>query len=459
MGALTGGGMPGGGGIGAQLPTQSMGAPQMNFTQMLTQHALGGGQKGGFLGNMIKQQMFGGGGQNLPAPTQTNFAPTPQVNVVAPSPQPTSLPQMQAAPIYSPSLQDTSKPFVPGMQQSSPSPQTQNIPPNFPTQPSLKPQPPANLDPFRNETSEGPRGMFASAPGENLSTNLNNLERKDFGWAQQNASTQKQLQDYGINSPQSPNLDLTPTGNHNYVDDLKNQRQIINNEFKPENVQRAMQPWEQMEKVPPKMSPSGVPIQSGIGTGPQPTASRIEVPAVPGINPKAMNQAVTAQQWGLEKGTIKNPDVLTVVDFSKPSTEKRLWVVNPNSGEVLLNTYVAHGSGSGGNTPSKFSNMPDSHQSSLGLFSTGETYSGKHGNSMRLQGLQPGVNDNAFARSVVVHPAKYVASSLDPHGYAGRSWGCFATSGRDAKKFINLTKGGSAIFAYYPSGTRVGFGD
>lgn len=162
-------------------------------------------------------------------------------------------------------------------------------------------------------------------------------------------------------------------------------------------------------------------------------------------NRPAFKTALQAQQEAFKSGVTKSP-IMTVVDYSIPSDQPRLWVVDTKDNKVLMNTYVAHGSGSGkGTIPTSFSNQEGSHSSSLGTYLTGNTYQGKHGESLRVQGLEKGVNDQAFQRAVVVHGANYVGKDK-----SGTSWGCFAVPGTDAPKLIGLTKGGSIVHAYAP---------
>lgn len=158
----------------------------------------------------------------------------------------------------------------------------------------------------------------------------------------------------------------------------------------------------------------------------------------------AFQQAQYSYQLAQKQGLVKSP-VMAVVDFSKPASDKRLWVVNTQTGKVLMNTYVAHGKNSGDLMATKFSNNPGSLQSSLGTFVTDTTYDGNHGLSLRIKGLEPGINDKAYGRDVVVHGAKYIGN-----GKTGRSFGCFAVPEQDAKQFINLMQGGALINAYAP---------
>lgn len=143
--------------------------------------------------------------------------------------------------------------------------------------------------------------------------------------------------------------------------------------------------------------------------------------------------------------------VVTLIDFSLPSTAKRLWAINLETGEVLLNTYVAHGRNSGDNEARQFSNIPESYQSSLGFFLTDQVYVGKHGNSMRLKGLEKDINDKAWDRAIVIHGADYATDGfIQKYGRLGRSFGCPAIPPEVTDKFINTVKGGSLLFIYHP---------
>ncbi len=164
-----------------------------------------------------------------------------------------------------------------------------------------------------------------------------------------------------------------------------------------------------------------------------------------GINPKVLNLALKAQQKAKAMG-IPRKQFLTVIDYSLPSTARRLWVLDMSRGKVIHHVHVAHGSGTGDNHAKHFSDAPGSHKSSLGLFLTGSTYQGKHGTSLTLHGLEKGFNGNAASRAIVMHPAGYVK---DVGGRLGRSWGCPAISHANAS-IIQTIKEGSLIFAYYP---------
>jgi len=144
-------------------------------------------------------------------------------------------------------------------------------------------------------------------------------------------------------------------------------------------------------------------------------------------------------------------DVITLIDFSLPSTSKRLWTIDLGSGEVLYNSFVAHGRNSGENYAEKFSNRPQSYQSSLGFYVTGAPYIGKHGKSLRLHGLEKDVNDKAYERAIVIHGADYVEEAfIRHHGRLGRSHGCPAIPKDLTEDFINTVKDGTLLFIFHP---------
>jgi hypothetical protein len=152
---------------------------------------------------------------------------------------------------------------------------------------------------------------------------------------------------------------------------------------------------------------------------------------------------------GLDEMEYGNVDIVTIIDFSKPSTEKRLFILDLRNQKVLYHTFVAHGKNTGVNMATKFSNNKGSNQSSLGLYRTGESYQGKHGYSLRLDGLEKGFNDNARGRAVVMHSASYVSESfIKRHGRLGRSWGCPAVPVEISEEIIDLIKGGSCLYIY-----------
>jgi len=148
--------------------------------------------------------------------------------------------------------------------------------------------------------------------------------------------------------------------------------------------------------------------------------------------------------------SLKN-NTITVVDFSQPSTQKRFYMIDIDSKKILYQDYVAHGKNTGMLNAKKFSNTPNSLQSSLGFFKTGETYFGKHGLSLKLDGLEKGINHLARDRHIVVHTAKYAEESfIKKYGRLGRSFGCPAIPAANYNKVIEEIKDGTLLFIYHP---------
>ena len=146
---------------------------------------------------------------------------------------------------------------------------------------------------------------------------------------------------------------------------------------------------------------------------------------------------------------LRNKNLLSIVDYSKPSNEKRFFIIDVENRKLLYNTLVAHGKKSGYVNATKFSNKYGSHKSSLGFFRTGNSYYGKRGYSLQLEGLEKGINDNARGRGIVIHGANYVSERIaNGNGVIGRSWGCPAVSKKLSKEIINMLKGGSLLFIY-----------
>lgn len=152
-----------------------------------------------------------------------------------------------------------------------------------------------------------------------------------------------------------------------------------------------------------------------------------------------------------EKGLIQK-DILTLVDFSLSSNTKRLWVIDMATNTVLYNSLVAHGRNTGEEFANSFSNANSSFKSSLGFYATGEIYNGKHGMSLRLDGLEKGINNNARARGVVMHSADYVSNSfIKNNKRLGRSQGCPAIPAESLNGIVNKIKNKSCLFIYHPS--------
>jgi hypothetical protein len=168
------------------------------------------------------------------------------------------------------------------------------------------------------------------------------------------------------------------------------------------------------------------------------------------INPKVLKVGLTAYQKARDAG-LDDKEVLTIIDYSKPSSERRLWVIDLKTGTVLFNTWVAHGKNSGDKNSTSFSNSPQSLKSSIGVYVTDEVYSGHHGSSLRVQGLEPGFNNNALKRDIVFHGAAYVGEDIaKSRGMLGRSWGCMAVAFNTIQPLIKVIKDHTLVVAYYP---------
>lgn len=172
--------------------------------------------------------------------------------------------------------------------------------------------------------------------------------------------------------------------------------------------------------------------------------------AAPDLDAGVLALALEARECASRTGT-KPGDKLAVIDYSRPSTQPRLWVFDVERNTLLHREHVAHGRGSGENFARAFSNRDGSHQTSLGLFSTAETYVGGNGYSLRMDGLDAGVNDAARERLIVMHGAPYVdPAQAQRQGRLGRSYGCPAVRQEVARQMIDTLKHGQLLFAYYP---------
>jgi hypothetical protein len=168
------------------------------------------------------------------------------------------------------------------------------------------------------------------------------------------------------------------------------------------------------------------------------------------ISTKALKAGLEAYLTARKRG-LDQKQVLTIIDYSKPDSERRLLVVDLKSNKVLFNTYVAHGKNSGDLYATSFSNRPGSLKSSIGVFVTDEPYVGHEGYSLRISGLEPGINDNAYERATVIHGAWYVSKDVvQKYGQLGRSWGCPAVNPSLIKPIINTIKENTLVVAYYP---------
>ena len=173
------------------------------------------------------------------------------------------------------------------------------------------------------------------------------------------------------------------------------------------------------------------------------------------LRAEVLRLAFAAYERAQADGYVRRP-VLTLIDYELPSYEKRLWVIDMERGELLFEEWVAHGmgkpAGTGGDLgkAKRFSNEMGSRMSSLGLFVTAETYNGRHGYSLKLDGLEPGINDAARERLIVLHGAHYVSEDQADNERMGRSWGCPVVRPEVSTRIIDAIKGGSIMWVYYP---------
>jgi hypothetical protein len=198
------------------------------------------------------------------------------------------------------------------------------------------------------------------------------------------------------------------------------------------------------DAVPASAAPSSA-TDAGAGDARRARLSALAPDADRGV----LALALAARECAVDSGEVAPDSRLAVIDYSLPSTTRRLWVFDVQAGKLLHHELVAHGRGSGDNYATSFSNAADSHQTSLGLFRTAETYVGGNGYSMRLDGLEPGVNDNARARAIVMHGAWYVDPALAAkQGRLGRSYGCPALRQQVARVVIDELKDRNLLFSY-----------
>ncbi len=170
-----------------------------------------------------------------------------------------------------------------------------------------------------------------------------------------------------------------------------------------------------------------------------------------GLSKEAYDAATDGYSTLVTAGKANRSDIISIADFSQPSSAKRLYIIDIRNHKLLFHTWVAHGKNTGELYAKKFSNIPESNQSSPGFYVTGETYTGKHGLSLQLHGLEPGVNDKALERAIVIHGADYVSEDFIRNtGRLGRSLGCPAVSNEMAGPVIESIKGGTLFFVYHP---------
>jgi len=168
-----------------------------------------------------------------------------------------------------------------------------------------------------------------------------------------------------------------------------------------------------------------------------------------GLSLEVFNKAMVGYLNLQQAGKLSDKKILTIADFDKPSTEKRLWVIDLEAKEILHHSLVAHGKNSGLERAEKFSNVPESEMSSLGFYVTQDTYQGRHGLSLKLAGMDAAYNQNAFDRNVVVHGAEYVSEDfIKQHGRLGRSQGCPALPMNNYAEIISEIKSGSCLYLH-----------
>lgn len=217
-----------------------------------------------------------------------------------------------------------------------------------------------------------------------------------------------------------------------------------------------------MPKNPPSRWLPGLALCGALLLGPLPTLANDSVKASTSPSTQPLDQTLQRLAPDADARVMRlaaralscaDPDAerLAVIDFSLPSTEPRLWVFDLKNRQLLFKELVSHGQGSGNAIASSFSNIPESHQSSIGLFRTMNSYRGSNGYSLRLEGLEPGVNDLAYERAIVIHGADYVSEDfIEQTGRLGRSHGCPAVRQEVAIPLIDSLKEDQYLFTYYP---------
>ena len=171
-----------------------------------------------------------------------------------------------------------------------------------------------------------------------------------------------------------------------------------------------------------------------------------------GLSAGVFEMALKGMEKMLQSGITQKDNIIAIADFSQPSTNKRLYIVDLDNYELKFRTWVAHGRRSGAEMASHFSNKISSNQSSPGFYVTGSTYQGKHGYSLKLEGVETGINDNASRRAIVIHGAEYVNPNIIPKlGYIGRSQGCPAIPMNLHRPVIDQLKDGACLFIYSPA--------
>lgn len=170
-----------------------------------------------------------------------------------------------------------------------------------------------------------------------------------------------------------------------------------------------------------------------------------------GLSQQAFDYAKRGLDKLIKEGKLLNGTIISIIDFSEPSNKKRLFVIDLSNYKVIYNTLVAHGKNTGREWATSFSNQNSSYKSSPGFYITKETYQGKNGYSLKLEGQEKGINDMAYERGIVMHGAEYVSDAfVNARGFAGRSLGCPAVPVEASRSIINTIKNGTCLFIYHP---------
>ena len=216
-------------------------------------------------------------------------------------------------------------------------------------------------------------------------------------------------------------------------------------------------PWSTATTVDAQPIVETKPVAQAAPVAAAPVKAAVRTPFTPtaiesaGVSAEVMGLALRSVRCAVSSGDIAAPATLTLIDYSLPSVEPRLWVFDYTTGELLYKELVAHGKNTGENMARNFSDRLNSRQSSIGLFVTDDTYIGSNGYSLRLDGLEAGFNAHARERAIVMHGAPYVNPALAAQqGRIGRSWGCPALREAVARQVIDTIRGGGVIFSYYP---------
>lgn len=170
-----------------------------------------------------------------------------------------------------------------------------------------------------------------------------------------------------------------------------------------------------------------------------------------GLKKNVFEKALAGWENLKKSNKLRHAEILSIADLSQSSNNKRLYVIDMEKKTVVYNTYVSHGRNSGNEFAKSFGNKPQCYKTSLGFYATGNTYQGAHGLSLRLNGLEPGINHRALERGIVIHGASYVSENfIKKYGRLGRSQGCPAVPEHECEPIVNKIKDGTCFFVFYP---------